>query len=93
MKETISFDDVLLTPGYSDIRSRAEIDAGNTLGQVYFNLPVISSPMDTVTEVGMSQAMSAAGGVGIIHRYSSIEEQAGLVANLRTQSVHTGAAI
>jgi len=93
MKEAVSFDDVLLTPGYSDITSRSEIDAGSTLGQMYFSLPVISSPMDTVTEVGMSQALSTAGGVGIIHRYNSIEEQAGLVANLRTQSIHTGAAI
>jgi len=78
-KETVSFDDVLLTPQYSRIKSRSEIDLKNNLGKKEFSLPIVSSPMDTVTEDQMAAALSALGGLGVIHRYNSIEEQADLV--------------
>ncbi len=70
---------MLLVPGYSDIESRSHVDIGNDLDDnIHLSLPVISSPMDTVTENHMCDAMVQAGGMGIIHRYNTIEEQAEL---------------
>ncbi len=78
-EQTISFDDVLLVPQVSDIVSRREVDISSKIKDNVFRLPVISSPMDTVTEEQMTMAMDAAGGLGIIHRYNSIGQQAALV--------------
>ena len=80
MQLSITYDDVLILPQYSDIRSRSEIDISTDLtNRLKLSLPIISSPMDTVTEDYMSVAMHNAGGTGIIHRYNTIEEQADLV--------------
>ena len=74
--KSLAYDDVLLVPQYSNIRSRNEVNLKSSLDyKNEFALPVISSPMDTVTESAMAIAMHHAGGLGIIHRYNSIEEQ------------------
>ena len=86
MQKCLSFDDVLMVPQKSDIKSRKEIEIGNSLGDYYFRLPIISSPMDTVTEEPMAIEMSRLGGLGVIHRYNSIEEQSLHVAKTRKQS-------
>ena len=84
MQKSLSFDDVLLEPKYSDIESRSQIDIGNHLSEAaYLELPVISSPMDTVTEDEMSWAIYDEGGLGVIHRYNTIEEQVALVKKRR----------
>ena len=57
MNEGITFDDVLLQPQFSDIKSRKTIDIGNKLSSNYFRLPIISSPMDTVSGPTMCSAM------------------------------------
>ena len=76
MKQTHSFDDVLLVPKYSDITSRSEVDLTSNLGNgITLEYPVISSPMDTVTGASMATTMANIGGLGIIHRYNSIQEQ------------------
>ena len=94
MKQTYSFDDVLLVPQYSSIESRSEVSMDCNLGEFNFSLPVISSPMDTITEAGMVKAMSKVGGLGIIHRYNSMEEQAKIVAHARMSGCENiGAAI
>ena len=94
MKQTYSFDDVLLVPQHSDIKSRSEVSLDCSLSDFDFNLPVISSPMDTVTEERMVNAMSNAGGLGIVHRYNSIEEQAKIVGYARMAGCRNiGAAI
>ena len=77
-RELLSFEDVLLQPQYSDIRSRGEISIGNGLSP----LPIISSPMDTVTELDMAVALGKLGGIGIVHRYNSIEDQANIIGRL-----------
>lgn len=81
MKEAVSYDDVLLVPKYSEIESRSQIDIGSNLdSNLRFDLPVISSPMDTVTEDKMALAMDKYGGLGLIHRYNSIEDQVAIAA-------------
>ena len=91
---SLSFDDVLLCPQYSDIESRKTLTTKNRLGEVELDLPIISSPMDTVTEVDMSLAMDAHGGFGIIHRYNSPSEQAKLVKLAKLKGLtNVGAAI
>ena len=83
-KEALTYDDVLLVPQYSDIQSRREIDVGNFLGEgLHLELPVISSPMDTVTESDMSVAMHKAGGLGIVHRYNTLAEQVAIVNQIQ----------
>jgi len=80
---SMSFDDVLLVPQYSDIDSRKGLSTSNELDDTTtLQLPIISSPMDTVTEAGMALAMHNHGGLGIIHRYNSIEQQAEMVSVL-----------
>ena len=80
MRDCLSFDDVLLIPQYSDVKSRTEVNIESRLGNTTFPLPIISSPMDTITETEMALAMDSAGGLGIVHRYCSIPEQVGLVS-------------
>jgi|TARA_R110000822_G_scaffold708_6_gene3117 IMP dehydrogenase len=74
-KEAVTYDDMLLVPQYSDITSRSEVDITSCLGHRDFSLPIIASPMDTVSGAGMATAMSEAGGLAVLHRYNSITEQ------------------
>lgn len=84
MQEALTYDDVLLLPQYSDIRSRSEVSVGTDLGNgLRLSLPIISSPMDTVSEDLMARAMSTAGGCSIVHRYNTPEQQAELVGHAR----------
>ena len=93
-KENLSFDDVLLQPKYSDIESRTEINTDSELGEgLKFYLPIISSPMDTITECNMASAVHHAGAVGIIHRYNTIEAQTEEVRRATSYGARVGAAI
>ena len=72
----LTYDDVLLQPQYSEIRSRGAIDIGSDLGRgLRIELPILSSPMDTITGGHMAATAASLGGAGIIHRYNTIEEQ------------------
>lgn len=96
IEEALSFDDVLLVPLYSDLQSRKEVDFSfklKRLNDITFTLPIISSPMDTVTETNMAIAMFAAGGLGIIHRYNTIEKQTEMVTECVQSKCEVGAAI
>jgi IMP dehydrogenase len=71
----LTFDDVLLEPGYSELMP-SEVDIGSQLTRsICLNTPIISSPMDTVTESDMAIAMAQLGGIGIIHKNLSIDQQ------------------
>ena len=75
-KEGLTFDDVLLVPKYSDITSRTQTDLSTKLSRnISLNIPYISANMDTVTESSMAIVMAREGGIGIIHRFLSIEEE------------------
>jgi len=93
-RESLCFDDVLLVPQFSDIISRKHIDIGNTLSDIEFSLPVISAPMDTITESAMVDTMEKYGGLGIIHRYNTIDEQIKMVYRSKNSTTkNIGAAI
>jgi IMP dehydrogenase len=80
----LSYDDVLLKPQYSDIQSRAEIDISTNLGAgLVLRLPLLASPMDTVTEGPMATCLGREGAAGVIHRYNSIQAQARFVRMAR----------
>jgi IMP dehydrogenase len=89
----ITFDDVLLIPGYSDF-SRSEIDLSTQLTKkIKLTLPFVSAPMDTVTESKLAIALAEEGGIGIIHRNLAIEDQAQEVAQVAKKKLLVGAAI
>ena len=93
-KTALSFDDVLLVPKFSSVKSRKDISLDSKLGALDFLLPIISSPMDTVTEEKMVYSMSSAGGLGIIHRYNTIDEQVNIVnRSINLGSTMIGAAV
>ncbi len=76
IKEGLGFDDVLLVPKRFRLKSRKEIDISTYLTkEIRLSIPIVSSPMSNVTEAKMAIAMAREGGIGIIHRFMSIEEQ------------------
>ncbi|MGA9290258.1 MAG: IMP dehydrogenase [Anaerobacillus sp.] len=75
-KEGLTFDDVLLTPAFSDVLPREVSVATKLTKDLELNVPIISAGMDTVTEAPMAISMARQGGLGIIHKSMSMEEQA-----------------
>ena len=93
MKTGITYDDVLLVPQYSDIISRREVDLTTNFGKgIELSLPIIASPMDTVSEADMAGNLNELGGLSIIHRYNTVEEQTAMIASLG-KKVLVGAAV
>ncbi|MEE4162696.1 MAG: IMP dehydrogenase [Woeseiaceae bacterium] len=79
-KEALTFDDVLLQPAYSEILPR-QVDLSTSLtAEIQLRIPIMSSAMDTVTEARLAIALAQEGGIGIIHKNMSIEQQAREVA-------------
>ena len=74
--EGITFDDVLLIPAYSEVTPNMVDLSTNLTKKIKLNIPMMSAGMDTVTEYRMAIAMARQGGIGIIHKNMSIEEQA-----------------
>ena len=75
-KEALTFDDVLLQPGYSEVLPR-EVDLSTRLtAEISLNIPILSAAMDTVTEARLAIALAQEGGIGVIHKNMNVEEQA-----------------
>ncbi len=85
----LTFDDVLLVPHRSAIQSRRDVSTGTWLtAGIHLSIPIISANMDTVTETRMAIAMAQSGGIGILHRFMTIEQQAECVARVkRSESI------
>jgi IMP dehydrogenase len=74
--KALTFDDVLLVPRRSSIKSRNDVSTVSRLtASIQLNIPVISANMDTVTEASMAIAMAQSGGIGILHRFMTIDQQ------------------
>jgi IMP dehydrogenase len=87
----LSYDDVLLVPQKSPVRSRKNVSMKTRLTKnIWLNIPIVSSNMDTVTEADMAIALACLGGIGIIHRFNTIQEQ---VAQVKTVKRHRNAII
>ena len=89
----LTYDDVLLLPDASDVVP-SEVDTRTQLTRdIYLDIPLISSAMDTVTESAMAIAMARAGGIGIIHRNLAIDEQVTHVKLVKGAGLRVGAAV
>lgn len=74
MQELLSFDDILLSPKFSFIKSRKDVDTSQFFLGLNLSTPILSSNMDTITEYQMAAAMALNGGVGALHRFQTIDQ-------------------
>ncbi len=80
----LTYDDVLLVPQYSEVESRRKLSTRTKLTKkISLQIPVVSANMDTVTESEMAIAMAREGGIGIIHRFMSLDEQSQQIARVK----------
>lgn len=90
----LTFDDVLLVPKKTNLVSRSEVNfSTNLTKKIKLKIPMISANMDTVTECEMAKALAKAGGIGIIHRFLTVEKEAEMVALVKKQKLLVGAAV
>jgi IMP dehydrogenase len=83
INEALTFDDVLLVPAYSNVLPK-EVDISSRLTRnIKLNAPIVSAAMDTVTEATMAMAIAREGGIGVIHKNMSIDEQAKQVKTVK----------
>ena len=93
IKESLTFDDVLLLPQYSDVLpSETDISLRLTT-KINLGVPFLSSAMDTVTESKMAIAIAKAGGIGIIHRNLNIKKQTKEIIKVKKKKLFVGAAV
>ena len=77
LRECLSYDDVQIIPKYSETTHRKDCDTSTRFTKnTILTIPIVSSPMDTITEYKMAKEMLEWGGVGVIHRFMSVEDQA-----------------
>jgi len=82
-EEALTFDDVLLVPGYSNVMpNEVSLKTPLTRG-INLNVPLVSAAMDTVTEADLAIAMAQVGGIGIVHKNMTVEQQAAAVRKVK----------
>jgi len=82
-QEALTFDDVLLVPGYSEVVATDVSLKTRLTREIELNLPLVSAAMDTVTEANLAIAMAQEGGIGIVHKSMTVEEQAAEVRKVK----------
>jgi len=93
-EKAYTYDDIQIIPVYSEVESRSQCDLRTRFTKRYkLGSPLVSSPMDTVTEYAMAVSMATHGGVGIIHRFMKINEQANQARKIKEQEKLVAAAI
>ena len=93
IKEALTFDDVTLTPKYSDVLP-SEVNTTIELSKnLFLKIPLLSSAMDTVTEAKMAIAIAKAGGIGVIHRNLDIQKQVNEIKKVKAKKLLVGAAV
>ena len=91
MKTAYTFDDIQIVPKYSEVQSRSTCDIRTRFTKHYMlAVPYVSSPMDTVTDFEMASFMMGYGGVGVLHRFMSIEDQAKKMTETKLARIHHG---
>jgi IMP dehydrogenase len=86
MRKCYTYDDINIIPKYSDIEHRDEINISTRFTKkTLLDIPIVASPMDTITEYDMATEMLEWGGVGVIHRFLTIEKQSSLMKRLKYQ--------
>ena len=93
IKESLTFDDVLLIPKYSDVLPSETDISLNLSKKINLKVPFLSSAMDTVTESKMAVAIAQAGGIGVIHRNLNIRKQSEEVMKVKKKKLIVGAAV
>ncbi len=93
VQEGLTFDDVLLVPAWSEVLPREVSLKSKFTRNISVELPIVSAAMDTVTEAPMATALAKEGGIGVIHKNMSIEDQAAQVAQVRVQGLMVAAAL
>lgn len=90
----LTFDDVLLVPQKTNLVSRTAVNLSTNLTKkIKLKIPIISANMDTVTEAEMAIALAREGGIGIIHRFATMEREAEMVAEVKKEKLLVGAAV
>ena len=80
----LTYDDVLLVPCRSSVGSRRDVDTSTRLTrELRLRIPIVSANMDTVTEARMARAMAREGGLGVIHRFMPIEQEAAEIQRVK----------
>lgn len=86
-KEALSYDDISLLPNFSDISSRKEVDTTTKISRnKYIDIPIVLSPMDTVSSIKSCIKINRIGGAGVLHRFMSIEDQMKKAKVIRDES-------
>jgi IMP dehydrogenase len=89
----LTFDDVLLVPGYSGFKRDDIMLSTKLTKNISLQVPLVSSPMDTVTEAPLAITLAELGGIGIIHRNLSVQDQATQVQQVKAKNLMVGAAV